>query len=414
MRKYYLFITLLLSFSALAQSLDDQFKTLLTKYGIAPLKEQAYCYSENGVLNGFQTQKLQRIASITKLFTTFLISETVNLNRTYATKVYLSKDSMHIEGGRDPYFEEEKMLLLFKALNELKHTSFKKITFTSDFLFYDVALGEYEEITPEKTRARFAYFTNPKNKSFVSSTWAKVRKFAEEEGVDLPVTAPFVRASSVSVSAVNPLLGENPFVLTHTSLPLHLLLKSMNVQSKNLVAENLFRQGSRLKSLETLLQENGISSESFKIYNGSGLPIINGSDRLDNLASCETLMRVFALLSESLARQKFDLSEIMAVSGGKDRGSFKERFLQFPKLFESVISKTGTLKHTSSLGGFLLNGAVVPFAILNHTTDTGSAKKFQDEFVSEMFDFIGPPRPMIYQKISIFPWTTGPFFKSLL
>jgi D-alanyl-D-alanine carboxypeptidase len=99
----------------------------------------------------------------------------------------------------------------------------------------------------------------------------------------------------------------------------------------------------------------------------------------------------------------------MAVSGGKDIGSFRDRFLDYPDLHESIISKTGTLKHTSSLAGILLINGDIPFAILNHTTNSAGARKFQDRFVSKMFDHLGVPTPLDYTKISIFPWDDSDF-----
>lgn len=98
------------------------------------------------------------------------------------------------------------------------------------------------------------------------------------------------------------------------------------------------------------------------------------------------------------------LSDIVAVNGGEDLGSFRDRFKDYPETHEAVISKTGTLMHSSTLAGVLLINGKVPFAILNHTTSTSNAKKFQDSFVSRFFYHLGEATPMDYSKISIFPW----------
>lgn len=400
----------ILSLSARSQDLSSDFSAALKKYGIQNTAEQSFCYSQNGVTEGFRVDRPQRIASITKLFSTLMASETMNLNGVFTTKFHISGDRLHIEGGLDPYFEEEKLFLLFEALNQLGYRSFKQISFNDKFRFYDVALGEYEEITPEKIRSRLAYYTTLKNKKALSAKWAAIRKFAREEGVELSATAPTLSSSSVIISNTNPIVKDGSKILVHQSLPFHRILKSMNVQSKNFVAENVYQAASRHRTIEAILGQNQIEASTYKIYNGSGLPIIKGKVRLDNLSTCDTLLKVFSLLSESLRKHNLEVSDVVAVNGGKDLGSFRERFKAYPELDESIVSKTGTLKHTSTLGGFLLIGTEVPFAILNHTANTSTAKKFQDFFVARLFEHIGNPTAIPYDKISIFPWSDAPFF----
>lgn len=390
--------------------LTADFRSLVKEFKLGPLTEQSYCYSQDGKIDGYRPNKLQRIASVTKLFTTLLASETHDLHRTFITRVYIGKDALHIEGGRDPYFEEDKLLLLLRALNDLGYRSFKKITFNKDFLFYDVALGEYEKITPEKSRLRLLNYVKPGNQTFVKNQWKIITKFAFEEGVSLPTEAPSLTAGTVSIMNTNPLQNENPLILEHESRPFHHLLKAMNVMSKNYVSENVYEAGKNMMNLSELLTSVGITSDAYKIHNGSGLPII-GKTRTDNQATCETVLKVIELLAESLKKHNLELSDVVAVNGGKDLGSFRTRFLDYPETHEAVISKTGTLKHTSSLAGVLLSDEVIPFAILNHTTTMANARNFQDRFVARMFDRLGTPTPLVYEKISIFPWQDGEFLR---
>lgn len=412
--KRLLLLSLLFSLKVWADTpaLTSEFKSLVTQSKMGPVSEQAYCYLKDGVVEGFQKDKIQRIASVTKLLSTLLASETMNLNGHFFTKFYITQNSLHIEGGEDPYFEEDKLLLLFQALNSLGYKSFDKVTFDSKFHFNDTALGSFEVITPAKSRTRLAAYFSSAKSSFVRAKWQVVRKFAEEEGISLEVTAPLVTARAITVSEKNPLIGLNPVVYLHTSVPLRNILKTMNVQSKNFVAENVYNLASRKKSLAALFSEAGISPQTYRIYNGSGLPVLS-SKRLDNLSSCTTVLKAISLLSVSLKKHNLTLSDVVAVNGGKDLGSFRDRFEDQPETHEAVISKTGTLKHTSSLGGVLLLGQETPFAILNHTTNTSSARKFQDIFVAKMFDLLGTPVAIPYTKISIFPWDGTEFLKPL-
>lgn len=411
--KKLLFTLTLISSGVMADAtvLSDDFKDLITRNKIGALKEQAYCLSEKGVVKGYQSDKLQRIASVTKLLTTLMASETMNLNQRFQTKVFITKDRLHIEGGLDPYFEEEKLLLLMRDLNRLGYSKFKQVSFTPNFLFYDVALGEFAVITPEQTRQRLAFYFSSKNKKSVNSTWNVVKKFAREEGVNISGNAPILTATRVIISNLNPVLVDRPEVYVHTSRPLHSILKSMNVMSKNMVAENIYNMISKRKTFEILMKEKGVDTATFKVVNGSGLPIITRKSRFDNLATCRMILKSISLLSHSVRRQYFELSDILAVNGGKDLGSFRNRFSNYPETHEAVLSKTGTLKHTSSLAGVLLSSSEVPFAILNHTVSMAAARDFQDEFVSLMFDHVGPPTPLVYEKLSIFPWGEEDFLE---
>lgn len=406
--KRLLFALSILSFSAFGQApaaLVSDFKTMLPKYGISPVAEQTFCYKQDGVVQGYQVDKLQRIASVTKLLATYAASETLDLNKVFETKLYISGDKLHIAGSRDPYFEEEKMMLLMKALNELGYKSFKSVTFDKDFLFTDVALQSHQDITTEHTRLRVATYLNSKNVTFIRGKWQAAYAFAKEENVDLDKAAPpSLNATTVAISAVNPLANLAPTVYIHKSKPLHSLLKSMNVMSKNLVAQNVYLEAGRVKKFETLMTEKGIDSKSYKIYTGSGLPIKTAKTRVDNLASCRMVIKVVELLSESIKKHNLVLSDVVAINGGEDLGSFRERFLKHPETHEAVLSKTGTLMHASTLAGVLLVNGELPFAILNHTTNVTNAKKFQDSFVARLFHHLGEPTPMDYSKISIFPW----------
>ena len=392
-------------------ALNRDFKDLIARHKLGAASEQTYCYENQNIVNGYQPDKMQRIASVTKLLTTLMASETLNLNQTFKTRIYIGKDRLHIEGFLDPYFEEEKFLLLMKSLNDLGYTRFKQVSFDSNFLFYDLALGDYEVITPEKVRLRMAYYLNAKNKKNINATWKSIQKFASEEDVDISGSAPSLSAGTVILSNVNPLIGENPAIYIHESQPVHKILKSMNVMSKNLVAENLFNLTSKIKTFATLMKEKGVDAKTFSIVNGSGLPVINGKKRFDNLASCRMILKAVSLLSQSLSRHRLVLSDVVAVNGGLDLGSFRDRFEDYPETHEAVLSKTGTLKHTSSLAGMLLIGGEVPFAILNHTTNVASARKFQDAFVARMFDDLGAATPLVYSKISIFPWDGKDFLR---
>ncbi len=83
-----------LSFQAFAdpQSLIEEFKQINDASIIGKISDQAFYYLENGKVEGYQVDKLQKLASVTKVLTTFAASETQDLYKRFVTRIYLTPD----------------------------------------------------------------------------------------------------------------------------------------------------------------------------------------------------------------------------------------------------------------------------------------------------------------------------------
>lgn len=395
-----------------SETLNASFSKLLRDYKITPLSEQSYCYVENDEIHGFNVQKRQRIASITKVLTTLLAVKKADIKTRFRTKIYVGHRHIHIEGSNDPYWEEEKLLLLLKSLNELGITDIDELSFDRNFVFMDLAFSSHADITPEYSAERLRHLLSPAGRKTILSLWSGVRSFAEEEGVSLPSAAPQFRARKISISSVNPLYNEGHEVFEHVSRTLGETLKAMNVMSKNHVSQNIFRHFTADESFDDFMVGLGFNPSEFVINNGSGLPTLSLT-RQDNEATCSLILRVLELLEEDAQKNDFPLSDILAVAGSSDLGSFRNRFKNHPWLSSALMAKTGTLRHTSSLAGFLSLSGLTPFAILNHTSAKEAARRFQDSFVSSLFSELGAPVVIPYEKISIFPWDGENFLQPL-
>jgi len=406
MKRIFLLVLLMFSLKALADSplaITSSFKSLNSRYALGPINQQSFCYSTNGVIEGYRTNSLQKIASVTKLLTTFFSSETLDLSKTYKTKIYIYKDKLHIEGGGDPYFDSDKLLLLFEALNRLGYRTFKHVTFDKDFLFYKID-DRHVDITTDKVRSRLAEYLNINNLKLLNYIWKENQIVALKEGIRLSYKIPRIVSSSVNYSQINPLINEPHSLYIHESKPLYMLLKTMNLESNNLIAQNVFSEASVAKNFKDLMTEKGIDEESFKIYSGSGLPVMTNPGRLDNLATCNMILKVISLLPESLRRHNLELSDVIAVAG-KDNGTIAGRFSFVSQAKGAVLAKTGTLRDTSTLAGLILSQDVVPFVILNQTLNTDNARKLQDIMVSKIIYDLGETLPLNYTKVSGSPWS---------
>src|SRR5690606_29618815 len=150
----------------------------------------------------------------------------------------------------------------------------------------------------------------------------------------------------------------------------------------------------------------GIAAKDFAFYSGSGLPVISGQNRSDNLATCHAVMKMLNGLEKKIAALNLSIEELVGV--GTDLGSYKDRFLNDLTLKEAVAAKTGTLKHSSALAGWIAGEpASVRFVILNHTTNTVPSRNWQDRFLSLWMKNITASRG--YVRESIYP-LDGAFF----
>ncbi len=413
MKKTIYLLSLVMSLKALALSpnaITSSFKSLNSKYAIGPLNQQSFCYIQNQSVEGYRTSSLQKIASVTKLLTTYFASETLDLSKTYKTKIYLTKDSMHIEGGGDPYFDAEKLLLLFESLNKLGYKVFKKVTFDKNLIFYKID-DRQVDVTIEKTRTRLSEYLGVNNLKILNYKWKEFQILALREGVRLSYKVPRILSTNVQYEAENPLLNESYSMYVHESKPLYKILKVMNLESNNLIAQNVYSEASLVKSFPDLMLDKGVEEESFKIYSGSGLPVMTSPGRLDNLATCQMILRVISFLPESLRRHDLELSDVMAVAG-KDSGTLAGRFSFTPEASGAVLAKTGTLRDTSSLAGVILARDLVPFVILNNTTQTDNARKLQDIMVSKIIQDYDGTTPIDYTKMNHSIWE-GEFLKHI-
>lgn len=413
MKRFILGFLLLSSSLEASETLNGSFARLLRSHKISPLSEQSYCYIHKGEVLGYNVRKKQRIASLTKVLTTLLAIKKSDFQKRYRTRIYHADGRLHIAGGLDPYWEEDKLLLLLHALNELGIEEVDELSFDRNFIFTDLAFSSHADITPEHTRERLQFLLGAGGKKTITSLWNGVRSFGNEEGVNLPSSAPIFRARKVSILNSNPLADQNPMAFVHVSKTLGQTLKAMNVMSKNHVSQNIFREFTRDESFESFMIGLGFKASEFSINNGSGLPTLSLA-RQDNEASCTLLLRVFEILEEETHKQGFPLSDILAVAGSGDLGSFRNRFRNAPWLSAGLMAKTGTLRHTSSLAGYLSLDTLSPFAILNHTSSAQSARKFQEDFVESLFSELGNPVAIPYEKISIFPWDGEDFLRPLL
>ncbi len=378
---------------------------------LGPLTEQAFCYEdENGLKGDYRGQQMQRLASVTKLFTTLMALENISIDKSWTTEFWLKGDRLHIKGSLDPWFEEEKIFGLIADLQKLGIKKLSQVSFDSQFVFTDTALSRHTLPSSTMTLEALKRYFNPSGKltSVAIQRLKAVKEFQQEESLSLPLPTTGMITTQIVFSSQNPLQGQTGVrVFKHQSVKLPVILKAMNAMSKNMVSHLIFDQANKVRSLKDVLLKYKIQPTEYKFYNGSGLPVIQGESRVDNLSSCFAILKLLKALEKRASELSISLDEVVAV--GSDLGSFKERFLLDLPLKDSVMAKTGTLKHSSSLAGWIEAAVPVKFAILNHTSATLTARSWQDGFLSKWMN--GQALSRGYVRLNIYP-LEGPFFNS--
>jgi D-alanyl-D-alanine carboxypeptidase/D-alanyl-D-alanine-endopeptidase (penicillin-binding protein 4) len=397
-----LLLLLLVSANVWSQDPIALFRSHYPAQVLGPLVEQAFCWNDaTGASGAYRGDSPQRLASVTKLFTTLLALEAFGTEKTWTTTVYTLGSRVHIAGGMDPWFEEEKIFALIGALKEQGITRITELTFDGAFVFTDTAQTQHTPATFALVQAALSrYFTA----SGALTATAKLRRdailaFQKEEGISIALPATGIATVKIAPVQANPLLNlAGVKVQTHTSRPLPTILKAMNIMSKNMVANLLWEQARRVKDPATTFAALGIAAKDYKFHSGSGLPVLTPS-RVDNTATCNAILTMLKKLEEKILASNLEINDVVGV--GTDFGSYRDRFLNDLNLKEAIAAKTGTLKHSSALAGWIESPNPTRFVILNHTTASSEARAWQDRFLSRWQSSVARPRG--YVRTSVYP-----------
>lgn len=413
-----------LSFQAFSSEASNaRFKTLIKNYKVTPHSEQSYCYTdEKGNFKGINIDKKVRLASVSKVLTSLWAVKEFGAHHTYNTVFYIKGKHMHIQGAYDPFMSNEKMIYIVSSLNKLGITSLDKITYdrliqiNPSAQFYT---GTHPIITRETNKQRLQLYFN-------TARWTATLKADYRKYSNLAKAGRYVKNPTFSVKTVefsesnpfyNPKLEEAPSevrVLTLKSPMLYKYLKEINVKSNNYASHTIFQDlGGEKKFNEFIKNNYGFNSSEIAMFTGSGLPSSKNGKRIDNYGTCRIVAKLTEELKVELEKQRREIEDVIAVPGN-DAGTFRNR-LNTNEYRNTLVAKTGTLRHTSTLAGAInTQKGFSFFGIYNHTGNVQGAKSVQNLMVKRLFTEMGGPKNFNYKVEGFLPYNPNLPLKSQL
>lgn len=364
-----------------AQTLNESWLNLLAQNNFEQSK-QSYCFllADKTILSDNLNQKI-RPASVSKLFTSLWALEKLSKDYKHSTKFSVKGNTLYITGSNDPFFVSENLLVVVGEIQK-SHT-IKNILFDKNFYF---------NWTKNKNSIKTSLLKVLDSKSWSASfqdTVDKLELFINDYRYDY-VIAKDVKISSINYQA-NINKKENSTVYEYYSSPLWMHLKQVNIYSNNFYADSIFEKlGGAAEFHKYLYKKFNIDKSDTYFYTGSGLG--------ENRTTCATTIKVLSALQTYTKIADISLTDLVSVAG-VDEGTLSRRFKH--ELNRQVLAKTGTLRHTSTLAGFLDKTHKIAFAIFNHTYELNSARVMQESFLyqfsllNKIFSFEYEPKEYV-------------------
>ncbi len=420
-------VAMTLPSAAMAGPYYDQ---LMRDFGLNKA-DHSFCFEDsNGELQGDNIYKKVRLASTSKLVTTLWAMDLLGPEWKYETKFYLKGDHLHIEGSLDPVFSKRKLFYFVSQLLNKNIKKISKVTFNKDFRAFAAAedyVGNVVVLDQNRTaRNVYDYWHTPAyNKlkpvyrAFIAETpesileELQIKRNLEE--LDLSIGS-VEGVESAPFDLADPLVSE----FHHFSPEIKKYLKFMNIHSNNFIADQVFEQLGGEEAFDLWLSEHlgeklqmhdekreGFSAgePSMKMYTGSGLDSKLQGQRVDNYSTCALMTTLLKDMRQKMDEHNHHLKEIVAVVGS-DGGTFSTR-LRGALTKNTLVAKTGTLFHTSSLTGVIYSkGNTHPFGVFHQLTGgKGNARIVQNKLVEKLVEDFGGPERFDYQVEYFFPAT---------
>lgn len=363
------------------QNIPQIWQSSLTRYtqqGFSPQAQGMWLQTQDRLLVSHNALQPLPAASLTKTATTLAVLRAWGPHYTFVTEIRATGPTVNgvvqgdlvIVGGGDPLFVGLEAISVGHSLNQMgiQRVSGDLIiagAFSMDFLTDPIQAGE-------RLRQGFQGHIYPS---------------AEENSY----TSPAARVVSSALD-INGSVRRHPFpppsklLLRHTSLPLYALLKQMNVNSNNALADTFTAMlGGAPNLTAQVTAAIGVSAEEINVQNGSGLGP-------ENRLSPRAVVAILQGIQQELTTHQMTLADVFPVAK-RDLGTIEDRQLPI-----ATIVKTGTLWNVSALAGVIPTQKRGPvwFTIINRGENIAGFRQDQDRILQQLSQTLGATSTAIH------------------
>lgn len=352
---------------AIAHQAVQQYLKGLTSQDIAANQQGIWIQSQEQLLASHDGEVPLSAASLTKVVTSLAALQTWSPDHQFITEIRATgpiqngvlQGDLVIQGSGDPLFVWEEGFSLGNALNQL---GIRQVQ--GDLLISPAFVMNYE------TEAAIA---GPLLKeSMDSSSWS------DEATNQFPALPPGTPKPKLviqgEVKPIATLPSQSTLLVSHQSLPLHEIIKQMNIYSNNEIAEILAQlMGGALRISELAATTAEVPLSDIQLLNGSGLG-------QENRLTPRAVSGLFQALQRQVAPHNLTIADLFPMAG-RDRGTIEDR-----RLPSGAVVKTGTLWDVSALAGAIptRTHGTVWFTIINRGTDLEQLRQQQDRLLQTL------------------------------
>jgi serine-type D-Ala-D-Ala carboxypeptidase/endopeptidase (penicillin-binding protein 4) len=381
-------------------------------------------------VEGYNVNGRVRMASVSKLITSYWAIKQLGPDYKYRTKFYFdpATKELHIEGARDPFFGRRTIYYIVSELNRVGISEISKLTFDEAFTFFPsvedksmryTSIGVAGGVTKESVQAGLEFVLNTSRWEKIHFTrYKEVKGLAAKKGLTF-TESPQLATLTVQFQSRSEFVPRAHFqVYEYSSVSIRDYLKQMNNYSLNYTADEIFRTlGGTKRFAEFMYDDLRITNKELYMQTGSGLPDSFHGERVDNHSDCATLMKVVHEMSKYMRTSKLgDLKDIMMVAG-VDAGTLG-KFYEEPSLRGAVVAKTGTLSTAITLNGYASTQSGRIYFGLNwqigDESSSAKARTYRDQVVAELVKDFGGAKALKYTPREFAPFDQNSKFSEFL
>ncbi|MEN0057756.1 MAG: D-alanyl-D-alanine carboxypeptidase [Bdellovibrio sp.] len=379
--------------------------------------------SDKQVIEGDKNKnKKYPLASISKVVTSLWAVEELGPEYRYKTKLHLKQVSentynIHIEGSRDPLFGRGSSYFIISELNRLGIKNIENLSFDENFLLeWQVEEGvrvagdtPYYRTIDDQAEAIHRSLLRDFGTPIFKSAYNTLSKRAEKKGVRMAKN-PFVSLKRVDF-VPSQTFAKTPDMTTlvYQSAPLKTILKNMNNQSNNYIADHLYWNLGGTDAFKSFMKKAlDVGPDEFEFHLGSGNNanyIYDPAKDIYNKATCETMIKVLFKLDKRLEKSGLELTDVMAVAGSDTDSTvagFQGNFRG------ATIAKTGSVNRAKTLAGTVsTKTGDIYFTILVNTNgprEWGVAQNVIKNKLNFLMINNGGPRRFQYDEVITLPF----------